>query len=431
MKRLALLVLLLAAASPARAQDRTVPDRVALAREAVALAASVPDPHRREVTERLVRERFDLSMDADIRALVPQRSPEQMRAAQALSREIRDGAGGMVAAQRRCDRLLEEGLTGEPLETETIRCFLEGEQHFRPRPDPALLLRYAEAMSIGVVRMQVLALAFGIAQERDPAQARTALERLRALRPRLSGTDTTILDDFLQQPDVLLFEGQAERAIENARTSRRMFALETLTAQLVGRGEIDMALRAAATWPVEDGCPFDGSDIFFQGAGEPRHLADFIDRLVATPDFRRACPDGIAIPTQAQLELTADRLDRARTATLRSGPGDIGLPWMSLAEQYIARGETDHARSLMLALLGRMPSQPTTGTSAPWINNLRLPLVTMLAMIGEHQAAERLARTFPGPGWRAVALAAAIVPDPRTRDGHRIDFGGPMFDQTH
>lgn len=432
MKMFALLLAMVGATSCA-----PPPQADALAGEAVVLARMVADPNQRDAAlqtvSRALRERHRARA---LEAAQAMRDPHEASTfgtrPDAITVQIREGVAAMAGRERRCRRLLDFGYTQAVLEEQIVSCFMTSGAGYHEAPRPALLMEYAAALPPGETPLGLLRMAFGIAESRDHAAAGAALAAIRALRPRLSPEALEEADAFLDTPSVHLFENAPERALESARRSTDVFAIRNLynlTSQLIDGGHIDVAIRAAAAWDASDGCPFNGAD---SQIGENtalrnrRNLALFLDRLLVDPHFQRVCPAGLPAATTARLELAADRLDRAAAALDRPGLDPLDRSTLvDIAARHRERGEIDRARTLLLALKqSEVPIQSLADDAQSHAAHVRFGMICGLVLVNEHAHALALARAYPGPGWRAAAIAA-VVATRETGPGHFVMIGAP------
>lgn len=403
MRPLALLLLAWVAV-PAAAQDGS-----ALAREAATLAGAAPEQEGREEALRSVASALRSTHPAiALEAAARMAHPLDLQALASAPEILAARSAAGAAERERCSKLLEAGHHGAALEARIVACGIV-ERHPQMLPPLQTLLRYADALPPGAVRLQVLMHAFVLSSDGLSPHAPSVTGRVRALQPHLDGRWRQEADAFLEQPEVHIAEGRPDQALLVARRSGNAPLLQVVTAWLVRNGDTDLALQAAAAWPRGRGCPFEGAPYLTTGTWtdqQRRNLAFFVDRLFSEAFYREACPGGISSATLAELQLAADRLGPAVAALNEADSRSAVFVGLMIAERYRALGQDQQARALLLALAPRIPGfvpPPGRAPIAPF--NLRFRLITALAQLGESAQAERLARGYTHPSWRSAALA--------------------------
>jgi hypothetical protein len=197
--------------------------------------------------------------------------------------------------------------------------------------------------------------------------------------------------------------------------------------------------------------PVGGLDLSSMGSAlsPARGLGAFLDRLPASPLFRRVCPNGLDAEQEVQHRLAAGQLDAAIARARR----ERGAPFLlvdALLQAGMVRlrdGARDearrHAMEAAAALPPFDPGDPVdkdAANSGVVVSNTsdetqarrnsgensgdtgrRFEVIRLLAATGAIAEADAIARAQPAGGLRAVALSAAIA----GRAGLRFDDQAP------
>jgi len=294
----------------------------------------------------------------------------------------------------------------------------------------------ARSLAPGKTRAELTYMALWSTWDRDPVKAKAALAELRALVPKLASPDAAEARGWLNDYKVELLEGNVESAFARVRspapTNDSSLATEpairasSLIADLLRLSLVEDAVRALALLSPGPTCDAYGpgfGDLYLTALGHfgpAPLLARFLDALPKSPEFRRLCPKGLPAALEADLELQAERPDRALAAATRvSHSLEAARVRMRIAERLLDLGREEEARELLVASVEHL-DEPVTDTASA---NGRLRLVHLLAKVGETARAERLASGFPGPGVRAIAWSIIVGELDREKAGER--WGGP------
>lgn len=358
----------------------------------------------------------------------------------------REDANICKALARRTNELRreEESLTDFEAQANT-HCLPHGFGDIVPPPTAPFetLIAVADALPAGRTKAEILDLALYKSWNSPPLdRARIALARLRTLKPHLPSKEGQMVSKWLDNYKVDLIDGEPNAAIARVRGLVESDAIDARTevagliSDLIELGETDRAIQALALLPPSADCeePSKGfGSLYFIALGTFRHstnLARFLDRLPSSDSFHRICPNGLPHEMAANLEFKAGRLERALATAERTGdPGFAAAMRNNVAEEWLRRGEIDKVRPLILRAAERLPPFGSEdGLALRGAARARMDIIHDLARIGELERAKQLAMSFPGPGWRGVALSVIVGTAARDWAGPR--WGGPETELT-
>lgn len=289
------------------------------------------------------------------------------------------------------------------------------------RPPFATLMAMARTLAASKTRAELIYMALWSTWDREPSQAKVALAELRALIPQLPPEEAAEAQGWLDDYKVDLLEGKPQDAVNRVRASSLSnkphidldpaTRASSLVADLLRLGYVDEAVGSLALLPVGPSC-----DRYDPGFGDLYNvalsnfdaeplLARFLDRLPASPEFRRLCPKGLSKALEADLEIRAGRPNRGLIAAAGvANVSDKVQLQADAADNLVKAGRRDEARSLLVTAAEQF-TMPVTDTASA---NLRLRLIHQLARVGERVRAEQLASGFPRLGTRAVAWSVIV-----------------------
>ena len=467
------IALVLGLPDAARAQD----DGAAAAREAIAEAMTLPPGNKR-----------DLVLRAVSRNLRWFGFPEQGLAA---ARAMSDGGLDEVPADNvvrqprfvplkdampsgnPCDAGLWQEERGRVAKTPKARaawanrCLLTRDFHWIGLPERAEVRAAAEALPPGDTKAQLLAML--IRSYGDAATLGYVAGEVERIGAALPAEARAGLTTMLGEPAILHRLGREPEALAAALKATEFGDKARYIQLLVQEGDIDPAMAVFETLgatPPEfaETCDgwfdrFGGLDLQLGYVREPvAGVGAFLDRLPASPTFRKACPTGFDAETIVDLLLHAGRLDAAiaRARLVKDAPFLRVRTLMDAAEARLARGEHDTARANAIEAAAALPTfdpgdpvvakpmpAATDGTTAgvtvtdmdapgppqnfgepDGLIGRRIELARLLAATGAWSEADALARRQPAGALRAVALSAAVA----GRAGIRYGFDAPSID---
>lgn len=89
-----------------------------------------------------------------------------------------------------------------------------------------------------------------------------------------------------------------------------------------------------------------------------------------------------------------------------------------------ANGELEKFRDLIIKTAGELP--PIVESEGAKAARERIVVIHALTSIGDTARAEKVARSFPGPAWRAFGLS--VIVGTATRSWASKRWGGPSLD---
>ncbi|WP_374944210.1 hypothetical protein [Sphingomonas sp.] len=452
------------AAVPCAAQGH---DAAVVAREAVDEALTLPPDYKRDVVLRSVSRNLRWFGQVD----------EGVRAARAMS----DGGVTEVPPNTRPGPprfvpLKEAMPTGNPCDAGPWReggglaatpkarekwasaCLLRRDFDWIGLPEVAEVRTVAAGLPDGETKAAVLAML--IRFYRDAETLRFASEAV--ARARLPAETKAGLEAMLAEPVALYRLGRKSEALAAAKAASTFASKAQLIELLVRNddesGAIEVFETMAAT-PPEDAeyCygwfgPIGGLSLEYVGnAYEPSPgLRGFLDRLPASPLFRKVCPAGLDAEVAVAMFLAAGR-DGAAIARARAEPSKPFLLvdcLLQVGRAELHRGGRDAARGRAMEAAGALPlfdpGDPvrpqandrvlvvTTGPDATPRNygelegntGRRFEVIRLLAASGAIVEADALARAQLAGALRAVALSAAVA----GRAGYRFDDQAPSLE---
>ena len=435
----------------------------ALANEALTEALTLPAGYKRDVVLRAVSRnlRWFGQQDAGVRAAraMTDGGSTELPAAASSSRPRYVPLGEAYPAGNPCDSGLWREASGGEATTPKAReawartCLLERDFHWIGLPKVEQVRTVAAMLPSGETKAQVLAMLIRTYRDRETLKFVTM--QLQQSGDSLPRPGREGLAGMLRNPAGLYKLGRAEEALAAARSSRAFDPRAELIRLLIEAG--DAATAATVFELLTSSPPPDGEDCFdwfgpigglqlayLGNAGSPSSgLGDFLDRLPASPLFRRVCPNGLNAEMEVEYLLAAGRLDPAIARARR----DTKLPFLLVdallqtAHVKLREGRRDTARALMIeagaALPDFVPADPADPKEdsskvvldsgpdlparrfgeRPGDTERRFRVIQMLAATGAPTQADAIARKQPSGAMRAVALSAAVA----GRAGIRFD----------
>lgn len=160
-------------------------------------------------------------------------------------------------------------------------------------------------------------------------------------------------------------------------------------------------------------------------------LAAYLARLQTTGTMARLCPNGLGDENAAAVWLQAGNETKALNAANASEkPLVLARTQLEIIERRLSAGDMEGARSLARTAAADSAFLTTANMferSAAARGRVRL--IHQLTRLGEVKEAERLAATYPGPGWRGFAYSIIVATMNRNRAVP--NWGGPFLDLTN
>ncbi len=369
--------------------------------------------------------------------------------------------------RRACERFVERLKPGNVNAADDRRirdCFSMDASGIVPPPLPPfrLILSAAGSLPPGPTKAQLLYMATwdGVA-DRPAGGARDAVDRLRALIPFLVGDTRRRVVGWLDSTSVDLIEGRPDDAVARVRrgvgraaaaaggrarggaarappataglSSEPATQAQGLIADFLAARDFERAVEVTNLLPPSTDCVM--VDDGFTGIVElvlptqnSKTVAAYVSRLQASGSLARLCPNGLDDELAADMWLKAGAESRALEAASRSGKPLVLLKArLSIVERRMDLGDQAGARSMLqtataAAIASGSGNEPDRAATI----RERLRLIHLLARIGDVDAAERLASTYPGPGWRGFAYSVIFATTHRGQAGP--NWGGPFLD---
>jgi len=393
-------LILQACGGDAKADDDAVA-RHALATRAIAEAKSMPSTYHRDIALRAISRNLrwvdcDLAREAasamedkdelrtfgrcpdDLGGMEPSRpgKGEEPRCVEDVRRLISSGAD----KERRLRDYFD--LDGPPRAVYALSCSFEA------------TTMAADALPPGDTKVALL---FRATSDGEPdSDRRMAVQRLRALLPRLDGDLRTEAQGWLDTADIDLIEDRPDAAIDRVRRAFEPQQAYGLIGHFLRERDIERAVTVTGLLPPSSDCTrYDEGLTGLFSAGLPHNapvIADYLDHLRAGGIWDRLCPNGVG-PDIAAAAATGIPI---RLARMRA----------EVADRQLRAGKPESARPLVLAGLAAAPQiDAGTAMDRTIAARLRIRILNQLVQIGEAGKAERLAASFPGPGWRGFAYS--------------------------
>lgn len=306
-------------------------------------------------------------------------------------------------------------------------------------PPVATVLAVARVLPVGMTRAELLYHALYRTWDDKPEVARHALAELRRSAASLRGEDRDAVREMLDDWHVDLLDGDIDAAIARVRAdalgpeafpmaaSAAVAGLATALAKADRTGD---AIRAIALLPSDECQGTSGLSVLpslASGIGDARKAALFVSRLIAAPELRRVCPNGLPPEHLAAWEFDAGRYDRALAAADRvADPATATEVRLRVVQVRREAGSLADARTLALRTAAALPRVAGADGRRNLARRLRLQALLELARLGEGDRAETLAAGLDTPGRRAVALSAMVGEFDRARAPN--GWAGPTND---
>lgn len=311
------------------------------------------------------------------------------------------------------------------------------------RPFPQIMMA-ANALAPGRTKVGLLFMATGDSvSDRPRGGALEAVQRLRALRPQLDRDLQKEVNDWLETADVDLIEGKPDAAIARVRlvfrhppdpsdwsASQPEDQAYALISHFLQERDVDRAVEVTGLLAASQDCRGVG-----QGLTGVIHYAlphfreeavhTYLQRLRDAGISERLCPNGLPDDEAVQSWLLAGQEDQALGVASASGDAElIATTRLDIINRLLGRGDVARAKELLLRT-AKTPllldnSNPNLRVAAA---NRHIELIHGLMRVGEPAEAERLAREFPGPGWRGFAYS--VIASTKLLGPEGLRRGGP------
>ena len=353
---------------------------------------------------------------------------------------------------RACERFVErlKPSSANAADDRRIRdCFsMDAPPGIVPTPIPPfrLILIAADALPPGTTKAQLLYMAtWPSVPERLAGGAADAVRRLRALVPLLSGETQRQASEQLDTIEVDLIEGRPDDAIARVRqgfakkqatggvlSPEPATQAQGLIADFLRARDFDRAMTVTNLLPpsadctmVDDGLT--GVTGWVLPTQDSAAVAAYMARLQASGSLARLCPKGLGDEIAADVWLQAGEDGKALDAATRSGNSRVlARTRLSIIERRMGSGDTASARAMLQTAAAAAPALDIGDQSdRDATARQRLQLIHLLAKAGDAEAAERLANSYLGPGWRGFAYSVIVATVNRERAGP--SWGGPFL----
>ena len=311
------------------------------------------------------------------------------------------------------------------------------------RPYPQIM-KAANALALGKTKAELLFMAiWDSVPDRPRGGALEAVQRLRALRPQLDRDLQNEVNGWLETPRVDLIEGKPDSAIARVRlafqwpadpsdrlASQPAVQAHGLISHFLRERDVDRAVEVTGLLAASQDCRGVGQGLTGVIRYALPHFREeavhaYLQRLREAGTPARLCPNGLPDDVAVQFWLLAGQEDQALGVATASGDAEfIATTRLEVIDRLLRRGDIAHAKALLL-LAAKTPllldnSNPNLRVAAA---NRQIALVHGLMRVGEPAEAERLAREFPGPGWRGFAYSVIAATKLLGPEGLRR--GGP------
>ncbi len=287
---------------------------------------------------------------------------------------------------------------------------------------------------------------WGSVPDRPAGGALVAVRRLRALIPLLEADTQAEAANWLETTSIDLIEEKPDAAIDRVRQAlaqrpspaasvaeQPSTQAQGLIADLLRAGDMDRAVEVTALLPASDDCSaVDGglTGVFFWVVPlqDESVIAAYMAHLQESGLLDRLCPRGLDDELAAMVWLKAGDVAKALEAAAATGkPLVLASTRVEAVERRLRSGDVLGARSILQAAAAAPASldavKPFERVAAA---RVRVRLIHLLAKVGEVRTAERLASSFPGPGWRS--LAYSVIFATVNRDHAGPGWSGPNLD---
>lgn len=311
------------------------------------------------------------------------------------------------------------------------------------RPFPQIMMA-ANALAPGRTKVGLLFMATGDSvSDRPRGGALEAVHRLRALRPQLDRDLQNEVNGWLETPRVDLIEGKPDAAIARVRlvfrrppdpsdwsAPRPEDQAYALISHFLWERDIDRAVEVTGLLAASQDCRGVGQGMtgLINRALPPSYREEavhaYLQRLREAGTPARLCPNGLPDDVAVQFWLLAGQEDQALGVATASGDAEfIATTRLEVIDRLLRRGDAVRAKPLLLRAAQTPLSldhvNPNRRIAAA---NRHIELIHGLMRVGEPAKAERLAREFPGPGWRGfaysvIAATKLLGPEGLTRGG--------------
>lgn len=312
-----------------------------------------------------------------------------------------------------------------------------------PRPFPQIMMA-ANALALGRTKVELLFMAtWDSVPDRPRGGALEAVQRLRALRPQLDRDLQNAVNGWLETTRIDLIEGKPDAAITRVRlvfrhppdpsdwsASHPEDQAYALISHFLRARDVDRAVEVTGLLAASQDCRGVG-----QGMTGVIHYAlphfregtvhTYLQRLRDGGISERLCPNGLPDDEAVQSWLLAGQEDQALGVATASGDAElIATTRLDIINRLLGRGDLPRAKELFL-LTAKTPllldnSNPNLRVAAA---NRHIKLIHGLMRVGEPAEATRLARQFPGPGWRGFAYS--VIAATRLHGPEGLRRGGP------
>lgn len=390
-----------------------------------------------------------MSDDSELRSFGP--GPDQ------LTQQVIAWHQGQADKSDQCERLilgLETSKNAKPDLDQRIReCFfMDAPPGIVPPPVPPfhLIIAASEALTAGRTKAELLYMAtWDSVPRRPPGGAQDAVQRLRALLPRLEPElqkeaagwlESTAVDQIERRPDAAIarvrqaFQRPANPTASLADEPATQAQAQGLIADFLRAEDINRAVEVTGLLAPSQDCSMvdDGltgvTEWVLPLQQDEAVVGAYFDRLQATGIWSRLCPRGLSNELAAGVWLKAGREVKALEAASASGnPILLARTRATVAERRLEHGDTAGANDVILSAAATPPPLDRGNEferAAAAASRIRL--IHQLIQVGETATAERLAAAYPGPGWRGFAYSVIAATIGRDRAG--ATWAGPFLD---